>query len=94
MNIGNSIKELRQSRGLSQIQLAETAMITQASLSNIENGKKRPNSTTLKRICNSLSISESVLYISSIEKSDISADKQEIYEQIYPIIKSLVLKLV
>ena len=42
MNIGHTIKELRQARGLTQMQLAEGINSTQASVQEWETGKKCP----------------------------------------------------
>ena len=43
MNIGNSIRELRESRGLSQVDLAARLQITSSMLCQIERGTKTPS---------------------------------------------------
>lgn len=93
MNIGIAIKELRKLKGLSQIELARAANITQAALSQIENGK-RPGEGTVKKISQALNISEAHLYIYGIEKKDVPENKRQIYEQLFPVIKDLLNKVV
>jgi transcriptional regulator with XRE-family HTH domain len=92
MNLGNAIKELRKNKKLSQEKLAELAGIRQASLSQIENGK-RPGIETLKRISNALQVPESMIYIMGMEKDDVPKNKQILYDELFPIIQSLVMKI-
>lgn len=53
-HIGNHIKTLRKYRNLSQIDLAEAAVIRQATLSDIEAGKANFEINTLIRIATAL----------------------------------------
>jgi XRE family transcriptional regulator, regulator of sulfur utilization len=89
MNIGRAIRELRKQKGLSQKQLSSKAKMTQAALSQIENGK-RPGIDTLKKISQALSIPESLIYVQSIEKEDVAENKQGLYDQLFPIIQAMV----
>lgn len=93
MNIGKTIKQLRKHLGLSQEQLAKSSKITQAALSAIENGK-RPGVETLKNISSALGVSEALIYAISIEKDDVPENKQMLYNELFPIIQTLVLKVV
>lgn len=92
MNIGKAIRELRKQQELSQEQLAEKAGITQAALSAIENGV-RPNPDTLKNLCSSLNVSEALIYIMGMEKTDVAETKQGLYDELFPVIKTLVQRL-
>ena len=92
MNIGKAIKELRKEKGLSQSDLAQVTGITQAAISGIENGK-RPGVATLKKICDALQISESLVYIMALEKEDVPAEKAILYESLFPIIQKFVLQV-
>lgn len=56
-NVGNRVVELRQQKGLTQYKLYKLAGISQATLSEIESGKKVPTVTTLAKICKALKIS-------------------------------------
>lgn len=92
MNLGTAIKELRKSKGLSQIQLAKKASLSQTALSQIEKGK-RPGIQTLKKISTALEVPESLIYAMSIEKDDVPAHKQMLYEKLFPVIKGLVIQI-
>ncbi|VIF92268.1 transcriptional regulator [Clostridioides difficile] len=50
MSIGETIKTLRKSKGLTQKELAEKANISQNAIYNYENGKSTPNAKILKKI--------------------------------------------
>ena len=92
MNLGKAIKEIRKDKSLSQIQLASAADITQAALSQIENGK-RPGINTLKRISRALKVPESLIYVVALEKEDIPKNKALLYDKLFPVIKSLVMQI-
>jgi len=92
MNIGNAIKELRKQEGLSQVELAKNVNITQAALSKIESGN-RPNQTTLVKLSAALKVPEALIYIMATEEGDIPKDKKELYNDLFPVIKSLIIKI-
>lgn len=92
MNIGNAIKEIRKSKGMSQLQLAEAADITQAALSGIENGN-RPNPGTLEKISHVLGVPESLIYAMAMEKGDVREEKRVLYDSLFPVIKGLILQI-
>lgn len=94
MDIGTTITRLRKEKGLSQVEFAKLIDLTQTSLSQIESGKKRPSSTTLKNICHHLGISELHLYLLSFDESDVAENKRELYHQLEGPLKELVFKLV
>lgn len=93
MDIGKTIKKIRQSQSYNQSELAELAGITQTSLSQIESGKKRPNKSTLDKICEVLKINEPALFILSMSKDDIPLENRENYEKIFPSIKEMLEKM-
>lgn len=92
MNLGAAIKQLRIEKKFSQVELAARSGLSQTALSQIEKGK-RPGINTLKKISVALDVPESLIYIVGIEKEDISGEKQDIYERLFPVIKSLVKQL-
>jgi transcriptional regulator with XRE-family HTH domain len=89
MNIGNTIKELRKKRGISQGEFAKLCEISQTSLSQIETGAKKPSKTTLKKVCEHLEVSEPLLYVLSLEDVDVPENKKEVYNTIYPHVRKL-----
>lgn len=58
---GNLIRESRETKRLSQEQLAEKCNVTDKSISNIELGKSDPKLSTVMRICKVLEIDVSAL---------------------------------
>ncbi|HVU97778.1 MAG TPA: helix-turn-helix transcriptional regulator [Puia sp.] len=92
MNLGKSIQSLRKRRGLTQEALAEKAGLSRPSLSQIENNSARPERDTLKRICEALEVTESLLYVYSFEKEDVPASKRSIYEAYFPLIQEMIQK--
>ncbi len=54
--LAKQIASLRNSKGLTQEQLAEKADIDRVALANIETGKRRPTATTLVKLADSLGI--------------------------------------
>lgn len=93
MNIGRVIKELRKEKGLSQKQLSTFSGTTQASLSQIEAGR-RPKTETLKNISEALKIPEALLYVYALEKKDVPKENEELYDKLFPLIKSMISSLV
>lgn len=89
MNIGRTIKGLRMGQGLSQMELCAKCHIAQTSLSQIEAGHKRPHERNLRKICKALNISQVGIYILSIEESDISKNKLELYRTIRPTLTKI-----
>lgn len=56
MEIGKVISMIRKNKGLSQADLSEMTGLTQASLSHIESGNKKPHKNNIIKICESLCI--------------------------------------
>ncbi len=56
MDIGQRLKQIRTSKGLQGIQLAEKVGITNVYLSYLESGTKIPSIETLQKICDALGI--------------------------------------
>ncbi|MCC0707302.1 helix-turn-helix domain-containing protein [Clostridioides sp. ES-S-0190-01] len=56
MAIGEDIKKLRKSKGLTQQELAEKANISKNAIYNYENNKSIPNAKILKKIMNALEV--------------------------------------
>lgn len=92
MNVGKAIRELRKEKGLSQEELAAASGITQAALSQIENGK-RPGSGTLNKLSKALQVPVSLIYVLGMEKDDVPKEKKLIYDQLFPVVQSLILQI-
>lgn len=93
MKIGKTIKQLRKEKKMNQIELADTCGITQTSLSQIESDLTRPTQKNLDSICNALGITESLLYILSIEEEDVPESKKEAFQALFPSVKNMMVNL-
>lgn len=82
MKIGETVKKLRRSLGLSQIQLCKRVGITQATLSQIENDQTFPQKQTLNMICKELNVSEDLLFMLSLSGEDLSTEKKKLFDNI------------
>ncbi|OJW82460.1 MAG: hypothetical protein BGO69_17590 [Bacteroidetes bacterium 46-16] len=94
MNIGNAIKIIRTKKKMTQAELCTMCGISQTSMSQIENGYKKPKNTTIKKICHGLDVSESLVYILAMQTTDIPPNKKEIGDILWPAIQSLALQLI
>ena len=88
MNIGEAIKKMRASVGLSQKELAERAGISATAVCNIEKGHSFPSKDTIKAICYAMDIPVSWLLFSSITEEDVPEEKRAIFNALRePMIK-------
>lgn len=94
MNIGTAIRSIRRQLGITQYELADKCAISQTSLSQIENGVKRPSTRTIKKVCEVLEVPESVIYILGMQDTDVPDSRKDIYDLIFPSIKNLALQIV
>lgn len=67
--IGKRIKQARETRGLTQEKVAESAEITIVYLSKIENGKVRPTLEVLDRVCTAIELDFGRLFSNTSQES-------------------------
>lgn len=90
MDLGNSIKNIRKQKGLTQIDFAAKSGITQTYLSQIENNQKEPNLSTLKAISEALEVPLPIIFFLSMDENDVQKKKREAFNLVSPSVKSLV----
>ncbi len=56
MTIGENLKRLREDRGLSQPRLAERSGVPQPTISNIENDRREPHASTMRKLAAALGV--------------------------------------
>jgi transcriptional regulator with XRE-family HTH domain len=61
IHLGNTIRRLRDERGVSQKELAEAAKLTPSFLSLVENDRRRPSLAVIRRLADALDVPEDVL---------------------------------
>ncbi len=94
MNIGLAIRSIRRQLDITQYELADKCNISQTSLSQIENGVKRPSTRTIKKVCEVLDVPESIIYILGMQDTDVPNSRKDVYEMLFPSIKNLALQIV
>jgi transcriptional regulator with XRE-family HTH domain len=94
MNIGVAIKTVRQETGMSQVELSKQTGLSQTSISQIEQGVKQPTKKSIERICKALQIPEAVLYIIGIDESDVPTRRKQMFQKLYPEIRSLAIQII
>jgi XRE family transcriptional regulator, regulator of sulfur utilization len=90
MNLGNTIKEVRRTKGFRQNELAAMCDITPSYLSQIENNLKDPNLSTLKIISTKLGVPLPILFFLSLDNDDVSPEKKNAFEMISPAVRALI----
>jgi len=90
MNLGDTIANLREVRGLKQKELAKRVGITQAYLSQIENNKKEPNFSKLKIIGEVLDVPVPLIFFLAMDEQDVSNQKKDAFVMLRPIMKNLI----
>jgi len=80
----NKIKKIRTDKGISQLELANTANFSQSFLANVESGKKKPSLLTILRIAEALNVNPREFFSDTTGKT-----KDEIKDQIKGLIEQL-----
>jgi len=80
----NRIKEVRNLKSISQLELSVRSNLSQSFLASIEKGKKQPSVLTLLRIASALNVSPKVFFP---ENEDMSGE--EIKDTIINLVRSL-----
>jgi transcriptional regulator with XRE-family HTH domain len=94
MDIGTAIKTLRILLGVKQTDLSILVGISQTSISQIENGYKKPKSSTIRKICTALEVPEVVIYVLGMQGEDVPESKKAVFEHLWPTMQELILQLV
>ncbi|MDM8128951.1 helix-turn-helix transcriptional regulator, partial [Paraclostridium benzoelyticum] len=77
MTFAERLKQLRESKGLKQIELAKKLNLTSAALSQYEKGIREPNSEMLKKIADYFNVSTDFL-LGRIDKININKEKPKL----------------
>lgn len=87
MSIGQTLKEIRKQRKLTQEQLANSIEISRSYLSDIENSRKNPSIKTIEQLATKLDVSVNYLTTGNKMFSDLTEDEKqdEAKEAIYQI---------
>ena len=87
MKLGNSIREIRKLRGLSQEELAASSGLVQNVISRIERDSHRPTEKTLAKLAEVLNVHQDAFYYWSIVSGQGSSKLSPLQEKLAPLIK-------
>ena len=90
MNIGKSIKELRQEQLISQEDFAASVGVTHNELRAIEKGHEKPTLELLQQMADILNKPIFMLFWSAIELEDVPKGKHQVYETLKLTIDDLI----
>lgn len=86
--VSNSIRNIRNSKKLSQFELSIRADMSQSFIANLETGKKEPSAMTLIRLANALEVSPREFFPDIYEIS-VANVKSEIKKEIIELLNRL-----
>lgn len=86
--VSNSIRNIRNSKKLSQFELSIRADMSQSFIANLETGKKEPSAMTLIRLANALEVSPREFFPDIYEIS-VANVKNEIKKEIIELLNRL-----
>jgi transcriptional regulator with XRE-family HTH domain len=87
--IGKMIKALRESEGLTQSELAKRAGLTQAAISQFEEGKRVPSTRAIQKIADGLGVSLDTLVSESSASQQDDPEKEAAIRQLLGLVKDM-----
>lgn len=87
MHIGNIIKQIRQSRSLSQQELADKSGLAQNVISRIEREAHKPTDDTTERLAIALDVEPDVFHMMAMLKESENSKLNNIKKEIAPLIR-------
>lgn len=90
MKIGTVLKELRNKKGLTQMQVIKKIKFSQTALSQIETNNKYPSRATVKKLCVLYDTAPVLVLWMTVTEADIPKSKIDLYKKIKPVIDSIV----
>ncbi len=94
MDIGYSIRFLRESKCVNQMKFANNVGISQGYLSQVERGHKNPSVELLQNIAEKLGIPLPVMFWFAVDECDINENKKSAFRTLKPSIDSLIRSLI
>lgn len=92
--IGKTIRDIREEKQMSQIDLATEAQITQAQLSNYENNNSLPSAEVLGRIINALEVEAILFAVKALSDFQVTDPRNQLRVDEYePIIQETLTKI-
>jgi transcriptional regulator with XRE-family HTH domain len=90
MNLGQAIADVRRRKCLKQKVVARKCQISQTYLSQIENNRRDPTLSTLKKISQVLEVPLPIIFFLSLTDEDIPDQKKEAFAFVLSSVKAFV----
>lgn len=90
MNLGQAIADIRHQKCIKQKVVARRCKISQTYLSQIENNRRDPNLSTLKKISQVLEVPLPIIFFLSLTDEDIPEQKKEAFTYVSSSVKAFV----
>lgn len=90
MDIGEILKEIRQSKKLTQVKVSERAKVSQTFLSQLEAGIKNPSKKMLQKLCDLYGIPPIIVLWKATTEKDIQKGKLGIFRKLKPALDAIV----
>lgn len=93
MRLGPVLRELRERRGKTQMDVVKRLKISQTYLSQVETGKKNPSQEMLRKLGGLYKLPASIILYLATEEEDVQKRKQPIFRELKPTIDSMIEEL-
>lgn len=93
MDVGGTLKKLRELYGLSQTELARRLEITQAHLSLVEKGDRTLHQSVLERASKVFGMPLSVFLLLAMTEDEVAPEKRKLFRETQPAINELLKKI-
>ena len=90
MKTGEVLREFRQEKRLTQVQVSERAKVSQTFLSQLEAGIKNPSPKMLKKLCDLYGIPTVFVFWKATTESDVQKNKITAFRKIKPAMDELI----
>jgi transcriptional regulator with XRE-family HTH domain len=90
MKLGETLRDLRNEKGLTQVQACKKLKISQTYLSQVEGGKKEPSPEMIRKFCKFYDVPGVVIAWKSTEEKDVPKNKRSAYRDLKPAIDGLI----
>ena len=89
MNLGLEIRKTRKAQKINQQELSRRTGLSQAYISQVENGHKKPSQDAIETICEALNTHAGILYWNSLTEQDVPENKRFAFKVIKPSVDRL-----
>lgn len=90
MSIGEILKEVRQSKKLTQMEVSKRARVSQTFLSQLEAGIKNPSKGMLKKLCDLYGVPPIIVLWKGASEDDVQKGKLGAFRKLKPLVDRLI----